>query len=42
MPEPAKCKGCYSMLYTGHASAKSPDKGFANECYVLLRNLAEV
>ena len=42
VPEPDKCKGCYSMLYTGHAAANSVDKGFANECWVMLRNIAEL
>ena len=42
VPEPAACKGCYSMLYTGHASATSVDKGYANECWVMLRNTAEM
>ena len=40
VPEPERCAGCYSMLYTGHASS-GPSKGFANECWVMLRNLAE-
>jgi hypothetical protein len=35
--EPTICRGCYSMLYTGH------DKhGYANVCWVLLRNRAEI
>ena len=36
IPEPMKCKGCYSMMYTGHGAS-----GFANECWVMLRNLDE-
>eukprot|EP00039_Didymoeca_costata_P017170 m.316305 g.316305 ORF g.316305 m.316305 type:complete len:88 (+) comp16501_c0_seq28:901-1164(+) len=35
VPEPEMCAGCYSMLYTGHGN------GYANECWVLLRNKAE-
>eukprot|EP01043_Picozoa_sp_COSAG02_P054268 COSAG02_NODE_6120_length_3785_cov_2.818231_2_plen_327_part_00 len=38
IPEPDKCKGCYSMMYTGHGGKPS----YANECWVMLRNLAEV
>jgi hypothetical protein len=37
IPEPDKCKGCYSMMYTGHGGKPS----YANECWVMLRNLAE-
>lgn len=35
-PEPEKCAGCDSMLYTGVGKG-----GYRNECWVLLRNLAE-
>ena len=45
VPEPTKCKGCYSMLYTGHgASTTSSDSGsesYKNVCWVLLRNINE-
>ena len=36
--EPSKCKGCYSMLYTGGRDTT----GYRNECWVLLRNTAEL
>ena len=37
--EPGRCQGCYSMLYTGYSSS---DGGYRNECWVLLRNKAEL
>jgi hypothetical protein len=46
--EPEKCKGCYSMLYTGHgasgeatADAGADGGSYANVCYVLLQNVNE-
>ena len=36
VPEPAKCRGCYSMLYTGMGVGN-----YRSECWVLLRNTAE-
>ena len=41
--EPGRCKGCYSMLYTGYGEpAGSDGESFRNECWVLLRNTAEL
>ena len=39
MPEPQKCKGCYAMLFTGRGQGHK--QNFANECWVMLRNLDE-
>ena len=39
--EPHMCKGCYSMLYTGVGTADG-QKGYKNECWVLLQNAAEL
>lgn len=36
VPEPKRCQGCYSMLYTGNQD------GYENICWALLRNLDEV
>lgn len=46
VPEPEKCKGCYSMLYTGHGPgsyhAGAGSGGYSNICWVMLRNTAEI
>jgi hypothetical protein len=44
--EPQRCKGCYSMLYTGVDNRAEGDgrgsEGYKNECWVLLQNTAEL
>ena len=49
VPEPEKCKGCYSLLYTGHgttdeagaASQGGATLSYANVCWVMLQNVNE-
>ena len=46
VPEPSRCQGCYSVLWTGHLSTaglggSSGSTGFSPVCHAIVRNINE-
>ena len=40
-PEPERCKGCYSVLWTGTSGQKGPSGNFHPVCHAIIRNVHE-
>ena len=40
-PEPERCRGCYSVLWTGITDEKGPSGAFRPICQAVIRNVNE-
>ena len=40
-PEPERCEGCYSVLWTGITNEKGPSGSFRPVCHAIIRDVNE-